>query len=368
MELGEFWMCFGVGFVGQLAVGYPAAIISVTLAQPSFLEYMGLLTTINGKPGLDGHANSLLGATNGLFQAGAFFGVLAGSYIMDKYGRKMAAIYSATLSIIGGVCLCAAQNITMFIVFRFFAGAGAFAFVALMPVYAAELAPPKLRGFFVGMNCLGIALGYALAAYMGLAFYYTKSPAAHWRAPLGLALIFPVAVLIVLLFVPESPRWLLMVGRVEEAREIVMKLHYNKNDADGQDARSEFYQMQKQIEHDQMVKPTWMEMFTRPSYRKRTILACGFAFIGQSTGILVINNYGPTIYAALGYDTLSQLILQCGWITLAIPSNLLGVSSHNSRQSLCFILTIYSGMPRGSYGPQASYAHFCDWLLYLSYH
>jgi MFS family permease len=50
---------------------------------------------------------------------------------MDKYGRKVGVMYCATLSIIGGVCLCAAQNIAMFIVFRFFAGAGSWAFLAL---------------------------------------------------------------------------------------------------------------------------------------------------------------------------------------------------------------------------------------------
>jgi MFS family permease len=64
-------------------------------------------------------------------KAGAFFGVLIGSWVMDKYGRKVGVMYCATLSIIGGVCLCAAQNIAMFIVFRFFAGAGSWAFLAL---------------------------------------------------------------------------------------------------------------------------------------------------------------------------------------------------------------------------------------------
>ena len=330
----NFWICLGIGFIGQLAFAYPAAVIGVTLAQPAFLEYMDLLTTVDGKPGLSGHANSLIGAMSGVFQAGSFFGVLIGSWIMDKYGRKVGVIYCATLSIIGGVCLCAAQNVTMFIVFRFFAGAGSWAFVSLIPVYSTELAPPKLRGFFVGMNAMGITFGYIMASYMGLAFYYAKSSAAQWRAPLGLGLIFPTAILFLLPFVPESPRWLLMVGRVDEARAIVARLHYSKGDVDQEYARGEFYQMQKQIQLDQTLNPTWMEMFTRPSYRKRLILACGFAFIGQSTGVLVINNYGPTIYAALGYGTLDQLILQCGWITLSIPSNLIGVSRRASVHSL----------------------------------
>ena len=67
-----------------------------------------------------------------------------------------------------------------------------------------------------------------------------------------------------------------------------------------------------------------MEMWRRPSYRKRCILGCGFAFIGQSTGVLVLNNYGPTIYAALGFDTEYQLIFQCGWISVGILGNIIG--------------------------------------------
>ena len=66
----NFWICLGVGFVGQLAFGYPSAIIGVTLAQPAFLEYMGLLTMVDGVPKLSLNANSLIGATSGVFQVG----------------------------------------------------------------------------------------------------------------------------------------------------------------------------------------------------------------------------------------------------------------------------------------------------------
>src|SRR6266702_7046181 len=67
-------------------------------------------------------------------------------------------------------------------------------------------------------------------------------------------------------------------------------------------------------------------MFRRPSYRKRSLLAMGFAFSGQSTAVLVINNYGPTLYKALGYGTKDQLALQCGWITVGIISNFVGAA------------------------------------------
>jgi MFS family permease len=123
-----FSMCLTVGFVGQFAFGYPSSIIGVTLAQPAFLEYMHL---INAEGKINSHSNSLIGATSGVFQAGAFFGILVGSYVMDRWGRKAGVIYCAVLSILGDAGLAGARNISMFIVFRFFAGAGSWAFLAL---------------------------------------------------------------------------------------------------------------------------------------------------------------------------------------------------------------------------------------------
>ena len=180
----------------------------------------------------------------------------------------------------------------------------------------------------MGMNGVNIALGYGLASYMGMAFYYAPYGQAQWRGPLGIALLWPFMMLLVisLPFVPESPRFLLMRNRIEEAREVTMKLHSIRGDPDNEFARSEFYQMQKQAEFDRTLNPSWAEMFRRPSYRKRSFLAMGFAFLGQSTAVLVINNYGPLQYAALGYGTEDQLRLQCGWISVGVITNAIGAA------------------------------------------
>ncbi|KAK5071465.1 hypothetical protein LTS08_004791 [Lithohypha guttulata] len=317
----NFFISFLVS-CGQLAFGYPASIIGVTLAQPPFLVYMGLLdpTTATLTP----HADQLIGATSGVFQAGAFINVFIAGWISDKWGRKAGFYWCSLLSLVGGAMLCGSVNITMFIVARFIAGAGSWGFLSVTPAYSAELAPPDLRGLMVGLNGINIALGYGLASYMGLAFFYSDDPVAQWRAPLGIALVFPVLMILICFVVPESPRYLLMKGRVEEARTITMRLHTMKGDPDQEFAREEFYQMSKQAEVDRKLDPGWIELFRRPSYRKRCVLAMSFAFIGQSTGVLVLNNYGPTIYAALGYDTEYQLIFQCGWISVGIIFNAVG--------------------------------------------
>ncbi|KAH4007443.1 hypothetical protein HBI24_065950 [Parastagonospora nodorum] len=316
----NFLVCFLVS-LGQIAFGHPASIIGTTLGEPPFHVYMGLVDA-SGKPTTN--AESLIGTMNGVFQAGAVLGILSSSYIMDRWGRKAGILYCALFSLVGGALLCGAQNVAMFIAARFIAGWGSWGFLAVTPTYSAELAPPGLRGFFVGMNGVNIALGYAIASYMGMAFYFAESHDAKWRGPLGIALIWPAMMIAITFVVPESPRYLLMKGRIEEARTIVMRLHSIKGDPDHEFARGEFYQMVKQTEVDRTLEPGWIAMFTKKGYRHRTALAMGFAFVGQSTGVLVINNYGPTLYATLGYGTKQQLEFQCGWITVGIVFNAIG--------------------------------------------
>ncbi|OQU97101.1 hypothetical protein CLAIMM_03092 [Cladophialophora immunda] len=317
----NFFICFLVS-LGQVAFAYPASVISVTLAQPSFLIYMGLLDPTTGA--LSHNANGIIGAMSGVFLAGGAVNVFISGWIADKYGRKPAFYYCSLLGILGSGLITGSRNVGMYIAGRLIAGASSLGFLATTPFFTAELAPPALRGLMVGMNGFNIAVGYALAPYMGIAFYFSTNPAEQWRAPCGIALIFPVLMGVICLIVPESPRFLLMKGRLEEARTVVFQLHAVKGDH-GQDfARGEFFQMMKQAEKDRELIPSWLEMFRKKSYRKRLMLAAVISFFGQSTGVLVLNNYGPTIYAALGYDTEKQLAFQAGWVTMGVVANLVG--------------------------------------------
>ena len=207
------------------------------------------------------------------------------------------------------------------------------------------------------MNGVMVATGYATGSFMALAFSYSSSPAAQWRGPLGIALVFPFLMLIMITFLPESPRWLLMVGRAEEARDIVMKLHGGAQDREQEFARGEFYQIQKQTELDKTLNPSWLEMFKRTSYGKRTLLACTFAFLSQSTAVLVINNYAPTFYGALGFDARQQLVLLCGWNVCAMIGNFIGNDTVCIWRSLHCSLYCRS-LLRGPCGAPPSYG---DW-------
>lgn len=97
---------------------------------------------------------------------------------------------------------------------------------------------------------------------MGMAFFYAPYGETQWRAPLGIALLWPLMMIIIVFLplVPESPRWLLMRNRIEEARAVTIKLHSHKNDPEHHFARSEFYQMHKQAEFDRTLPSSWVSI------------------------------------------------------------------------------------------------------------
>ena len=136
-----------------------------------------------------------------------------------------------------------------------------------------------------------LGLGYATANYFGLAFYYASDPTVSWRAPLGLQLFFPLMILCLLPFVPESPRYFLMVDKKEEAWSVIEKLHDDPTDSENEFARREFYQMAQQAAYDRTINSSWVELFRRSSYRRRVLFGMFLMILCQSTGELVLNQY-----------------------------------------------------------------------------
>jgi MFS family permease len=161
------------------------------------------------------------------------------------------------------------------------AGFVASQFVTLTPLYQSEISPPHLRGMLVSMTGMGNLIGYMIASWSGVGFYFAPGSENDWRFPFvilgGLCLI----ALALLAFVPESPRWLLMQNRQEEAREVIRQIHTNKADSDHKFADLELLQMERQIAEERQMHVSYLEMFTMKKWRRRSLLCCLVGLLGQ---------------------------------------------------------------------------------------
>ena len=112
---------------------------------------------------------------------------------------------SALLCLISGALLAGSVHIAMFLVVRFFAGAGAFMILAAVPIWMAEVVPPYLRGALVQLHAVVLVIGYMCASWLGFGiFHWENGGDATWRIPFAVQCFFPLCLLLGLYWCPES--------------------------------------------------------------------------------------------------------------------------------------------------------------------
>ena len=265
--------------LGSLTYGYCSSIIATTLGQPTFIAYFKLDTGSN--------ATQLIGAINGLYQAGGLFGSLSMITFPDLLGRRKALLLYSVITVIGGALQAGSVHIGMFLVMRFVTGFGIGALVGLVPLYQSEMSPPRIRGLLVGMHGVLICVGYASASWIGLGFYFVNASGAQWRLPLAIQCFPPLCLAIGVLFLPESPRWLIDRDRVEDAYKAFKTVRAEKSDniVNNEEAiQDEFKLLQGQILHERTEALSLMDLLRLPHMRKRCIIGFLVLFGCQGTG------------------------------------------------------------------------------------
>ncbi|GAQ12315.1 probable metabolite transport protein CsbC [Aspergillus lentulus] len=288
--------------LGSGSYGYGFAVFPTSTGQPGFYSYFNL------DPESSYTAN-ILGAINALFNLGLALGALAQGWLADKVGRKKAFMVAAVCTLIGAALVTGSVAIGMLITVRLLHGFGLGMLVGLVPLYLTETAPARSRGLLLCINTSCISIGYFVCAWISVGTYYSVNETLRWRMPLALACVGPLAMIIGLPFIPESPRYLALAGRNDEAWEVVRTLHRDPTDFEDEAARAEFTQIIRQTDYDKELGYGYMKMFTRPSWRRRSLLAMFLMFAVQSTGVLGITNFLILIFQNLGMEHSMPLVL-----------------------------------------------------------
>ena len=249
------------------------------------------------------YKNSLELADNawllGFSVSSIIFGSILGNFLAgpfsDRVGRKRALIATSILFFSSALMTALAPNVDLFIAGRILGGIGVGIAILVAPIYIAELAPPKRRGRLVTFNQLNIVLGLS-AAYFTNYFILNAipDPELNWRWMLGLEMVPAVIYLLLLLLVPESPRWLIQHGQDEEARQIMTKAGGTAH------ADREYENIRTSLAADgQIQKASYGELFSRKMSR---VLIIGFAlaFFQQASGINAVLYYAPLIFETAG--------------------------------------------------------------------
>ena len=213
------------------------ASFATSIGQPGFYAYFNLSPT--GPRAA--YTNSILGAVNALFFFGAVIGALTAGPLADKIGRKWTLFSAAVTSVIGGALTAGSVHIAMLIVVRILQGMGLGALATLVPIYLAEASTPDKRGMLTGLHGFFLVSGYTVSAWVGFGCFFSSNLTFGWRGPLAFTTIPPLLLLVGCIWVPESPRWLLAQGRVEEAWATLSKLHHDANDPDERSTHEELY-------------------------------------------------------------------------------------------------------------------------------
>ena len=235
---------------------------------------------------------------------GQLLGALFAGRISNTIGRKRSLVlvalgYAAFAGLQG-----LAPNEWFLTVVRFLLGLAIGISIVVAPAYIAESAPVSVRGSMLVTFQIATTSGIAIAYFVGAALAGTES----WRLILSLSAIPAVIVLILIVRLPDTARWLLMNGRREEAADLLRRVEPDM------DPEEEVQRIENDLSYEE--KGSFAELF-QGRFRRAGIFVVGLGFLVQITGINAIVYYSPTIIQEVGVTSPTGAIIATGFVQVA---------------------------------------------------
>lgn len=269
--------------LGGLLFGYDTAVISGAIGNLTAYFHLNAIET--------GWAisSALVGCL-----IGAFFS----DFLSNKFGRRATMFITAILFILNSIGTALPTSFSMFVFFRIVGGIGVGIASMVVPMYIAEIAPPKRRGALVGNYQLAIVIGIVVVYFVNYLIVLQGDAnwnlTIGWRWMFGSELVPSLLFLLFIFFIPESPRWLIQKGHTNKALAVLHKINREDDVAQVQAEIQESFQQED--------KKQW-KLLVNPIFKKALFVGIGLSVLQQLTGINAILYYAPEIFKSLGSST-----------------------------------------------------------------
>jgi len=291
-----------VAALGGFLFGYDTAVISGTIAQVTSLFSLDSIQQ---------------GWFVGCALVGSIFGVLCAGVLSDHFGRKKTMILSAILFSISGIGCAISCDFNQLVIYRIIGGIGIGVVSIISPLYISEVSVSKYRGRLVSLYQLAVTVGF-LGAYLVnywllqysldgaaklcnpalLKIFHTEA----WRGMLGMESLPALLFFIVIFFIPESPRWLILKKKESLAKLILQRIYGNEKDVQ--------FELNETRQVSQSETKSEWRLLLKPGIFKAVLIGVAIAILGQFMGVNAVLYYGPTIFESSGLSGGDSLFYQ----------------------------------------------------------
>ncbi|RPD66669.1 general substrate transporter [Lentinus tigrinus ALCF2SS1-7] len=298
--------------LGDAMFGYSQGAIAAVQLQPNFIDRFFGRNVTKEQIQMDatGVNPELLAITVACLNITAFIAAFGAAYVCDILGRRMSLRIGGFVYLISAILQIVAPDLACLIVGRSLQGVGVGILSMTVPIIQAEIAPGNHRGFFISIEYICLNLGYALSAWVGYAFYFAFPSDISWKGPYIVEVGMAVVLVLWSFIIPETPRFLMANGYLDEGLRVLADLHAN-GDVNDEGVRETYQGIVDTVNlENEMGQASWGQVFRQ--YTRRTVIGITCQTFAQFNGINAILYYLPENLLRAGFETEKALLYAAG--------------------------------------------------------
>ncbi|KAI9657657.1 MAG: hypothetical protein M1821_002833 [Bathelium mastoideum] len=277
-----------------LLFGYDQGVMGALLTLPSFTKLFPKIDVMDAPPDRKTHVAVIQGLVVGAYTLGCFFGALLTIWLGDKLGRRRMIFVGSSIMTIGAILQCTSYGLAQLIVGRLITGFGNGMNTSTVPTWQSETSKAHRRGQLVMIEGAMITGGICISYWIDFGLSYAEPSSVAWRFPVAFQIFFALIILATVLGLPESPRWLILKGREDEAMEVLAALSNLSTDHDF--VHNEFSAIKDTVlEAEQYGFRDLLTMDENRNFH-RVVLAYVNQVFQQISGINLITYYAETVF------------------------------------------------------------------------